>query len=107
MGVSRPFGALLTINGRKCLTQDHALSWSMLQQMDPKLLAYDHAYFPRGHVEWREDGARFIYLLDEKLKLGAFVAQIILDWRTPRDRLSIYSNFQYRSVARVGPPRAP
>jgi hypothetical protein len=106
VGVSRPLSSIVAKDGVKRLAQDHAALWPILQQMDEKLRPYDYAYFPRGHVEWREDEARYVYLLDAKLNRGAFVAPIVLDWKTPRQRLAIYSILQYRSIACVGPPKA-
>ena len=104
--ISRPFSGVAEVAGFKTLDEGHVDVWPTLQRLDQTLADYDYDYFPRGRVNWRKEDDRWLLVLDPKLNRGTFIAYIVLAWKIPRTRLLVLTDAHYRSLARVGAPRA-
>jgi hypothetical protein len=86
------------------INENHFDAWSVVQRLDSSLSPYEFDYFPRGRVDFFRPGRRWLLSLDPKLRRGAFVAYIVLQWGIPPRHLTVNIDRDYQSRAHVGPP---
>lgn len=63
-GKSRPLVRVATIGGMKTLSDGHPEVWKALIKRDLSLGTYQYEFFPRGRVNWIEEGNQFLVLGD-------------------------------------------
>jgi hypothetical protein len=101
---SRPLVEVPKIGDFQKLNESHADAWPEVQLIDPSLQQYEFDYFPRGRVDFFRPGRRWLLFIDSKLRRGAFVAHIVLQWGIPPGHLTAKVSRDYQSSACIGPP---
>jgi hypothetical protein len=60
-----------------------------------------------GRLEWRSATDQWHLYVDQRLLRGAFVTEVLLNWRPPKAQLVVLADPQYRSGASIGLPALP
>ena len=82
----------------------HDQGWCWLQKLNPAIQGFAFDYFPRGRLVWDQSIDQWRLLVDQKLLRGAFVTNVMLEWRVPRLKLIVTAERDYRSSALIGLP---
>jgi hypothetical protein len=104
VAISRSWSGTSVIGGVRKLDLDHESGWTYVQRLNPALKPFGFDHFLRGRLEWQEHTDQWRLHIDQKLRRGAFVVAVSLEWKVPRAQLVVVPAVQYRSAANIGIP---
>lgn len=104
ISLSRPWDEVAMEGGFRTLNEGHYQVWRDITRNHAHLRGYEYEEFPRGRVNWVEEGDRWLLLVDPVLMHPAFCSAVIDEFRLPREKLTLLTDSHYRSSERVNPP---
>ncbi len=97
VGLAHDVARVDLIGGFKTIEEGHADTWAKVVAADRSLSRYGYEHFPRGRVNWCEEGNTFLLLADAAI-FGRNLHKVVIDrWNLGKETVRLLTDSHYRT----------